>query len=363
MAWFDRVIYGSPFGVWLLALAAAGAVWGGLRALRGFAGGRLRRHAARTATAVDDVAAELVGRTSNLVIVVVALASGALLLSLPVPAARAVRLALSGAVLLQIGLWGNILLTSGVVLYARRRLEQDAATVTTVTVLGFMGRLILWSLLLLVGLDNLGLDVTALVAGLGIGGIAVALALQNVLGDLFAAFAIALDRPFSIGDFIIVDDLLGTVEHIGLKTTRIRSLFGEQVAISNGNLLDCRIRNFKRMAERRVVFTVGVTYEMPPQLVEAIPAMLREIVERQTPVRFDRAHLKAFGDFALLFEVVYYVQSADYNLYMDIQQAINLAIVRRFADEGIEFAYPTQALHLRSLPEQAATLMPAARAT
>ncbi len=173
--------------------------------------------------------------------------------------------------------------------------------------------------MLLLALDNLGVDVTALVAGLGVGGIAVALAVQSILGDLFASLSIVLDKPFVIGDFIIVGDLLGTVENVGIKTTRVRSLSGEQLIFSNADLLNSRIRNYGRMYERRVVFTVGVTYDTPRHKLE---------------------------DFSLDFETVYYVQDPAYNLYMDIQQAINLELYQRFADEGIEFAYPTQTLFL-----------------
>jgi len=197
-------------------------------------------------------------------------------------------------------------------------------------------------------------DVTALVAGLGVGGIAVALAVQNILGDLFASFSIVLDRPFVMGDFIIVGDYMGTVEHVGLKTTRIRSLSGEQLVFSNTDLLGSRIRNYKRMAERRVVFSLGVLYQTSPEQLEKIPQMIREIVEAQTPVRFDRAHFKEYGASSLNFEVVYYILDPDYNRYMDIQQAVNLEIYRRFDEEGIEFAYPTQTLYLRREVEDAA---------
>lgn len=361
MAWLDRVVFGNSVGAWLLAVGAAAAAWMVLRVARAVIGIRFKGLAARTATPLDDLIAGLVARTPSWTILIVAAVLGTLVLELPSAAERGLRILLAAAVLLQLGLWGNAALSFGVTLYVHRRMEQDPATVTTMTVLGFMGRLLLWSLVLLVGLDNLGVDITALVAGLGIGGIAVALALQNVLGDLFAAFAIALDRPFSIGDFIIVDDMLGTVEHIGLKTTRIRSLFGEQVAIANAKLLDSRIRNYKRMAERRVVFSIGVTYETPPETVAAIPGMLRTIVEAQEGVRFDRAHFAAYGDFALLFEVVYYVLSPDYNRYMDIQQAVNLAVLKRFAEAAIDFAYPTQTLHLRPAGD-GVSLLPAGRA-
>lgn len=347
MSWLDRVIVGNSLGTWLFAAGTAAVVWVVLRVLRGVIVDRFGRLAARTATTLDDVVVKIAARTHGAVILVLAVAVGALALDLPAAAASGLRIILAAAVLFQVGVWGTELLTFEVAAYVRRRVEHDPATATTISVLSFLGRLLLWSFVLLLWLDNIGVNITALVAGLGIGGIAVALALQSVLGDLFAAFAIALDRPFSIGDFIVVDDLLGTVEHIGLKTTRIRSLSGEQVAISNSNLLNSRIRNYKRMAERRIVLTIGVTYETSPDALAAIPSMLRTIVEEQERVRFDRAHFKAFGDFALIFEIVYYVLSPDYTEAMDIQQTINLAIFRRFAAAGIDFAYPTQMLHVR----------------
>ena len=201
-------------------------------------------------------------------------------------------------------------------------------------------------MILLLILENVGVDVTALIAGLGVGGIAVALAAQNILGDLFSSMSIVLDKPFVLGDFIIVGDMMGTVEKIGLKTTRVRSLSGEQLIFSNSDLLGSRIRNFKRMQERRIVFSIGVAYDTPAEKLTAIPGMLRAAVEAQEPVRFDRAHFAKFGDSALIYEVVYFVLKPDYNLSMDIQQAINLRLFREFADRQIEFAFPTQTLHL-----------------
>lgn len=215
---------------------------------------------------------------------------------------------------------------------------QNAAT--------FFGRLALWAAVLLLVLDNLGVQVTTLLAGLGIGGVAVALALQSILGDLFASVSILVDKPFEIGDFIIVGDLMGTVEHIGLKSTRVRSLSGEQIIFGNTDLLGSRIRNFKRMYERRVVFSIGVTYDTPYAKVAAIPGWIRALVEAQPDVRFDRAHLAKFGPSSLDYEVVYFVKRADYNLYMDRQQSIHLALLRRFEEEGVAFAFPTQTLHV-----------------
>jgi len=206
-----------------------------------------------------------------------------------------------------------------------------------------------WSVVLLLFLDNLGINVTALVTGLGIGGIAIALALQNILGDLFASLSIILDKPFEIGDFIAVGELKGNVERIGIKTTRLRSLTGEQLVFSNSDLLSSRIQNFKRMFERRVSFQIGVTYETPLEKLEEISALLKQIVESKEKVRFDRAHFQSLGDFALIFEIVYFVSSSEYNVYMDIQQSINIEIMQKLSAIGVEFAYPTQKLFLRSV--------------
>jgi small-conductance mechanosensitive channel len=214
--------------------------------------------------------------------------------------------------------------------------------------LGFIAKIVLWVIVAMLTLQNLGVEVTALVAGLGVGGIAVALAAQNILGDLFASMSIVLDKPFVLGDFIVVDDAMGTVEKIGLKTTRLRSLGGEQLIFPNNKLLQSRIRNHKRMTERRVQFTVGVAYETPRETLQRIPTIVRDAIEAQPETRFDRAHFKSFGPSSLDFEVVYFVLKPDHRIYMDIQQAVNLLLLDRFAAEKIQFAYPTQTLHVRT---------------
>jgi small-conductance mechanosensitive channel len=207
-------------------------------------------------------------------------------------------------------------------------------------------RTAVWVVILLLALENLGINVTALVAGLGVGGIAVALAVQSLLGDLFASLSITLDRPFVIGDFVIVGDYMGSVEQIGVKSTRIRSLGGEQIIMPNADLLGSRVRNYGRMAERRVVFSLGVAYETPREKLKRISEIIREHVQSQQDTRFDRSHFASYGPYALEFETVYYVLSPDYNRYMDIQQAIYFAIHEAFEREQIEFAYPTQKLWL-----------------
>jgi len=207
-------------------------------------------------------------------------------------------------------------------------------------------KVIVWGLGIVFLLDNLGFKISTVIAGLGIGGVAVALAAQTILGDLFSYFAIFFDRPFEIGDFIIVGDFLGTIEHIGIKTTRIRSLGGEQIVFSNADLTNSRMRNYKRMDQRRVVFKLGVTYQTTLKQLKMIPRIITDVIKNTKDTVFDRAHFFSYGDFSLIFEVVYYVLSRDYNKYMDIQQEINFAIKEKFEKDGIEFAYPTQTLHI-----------------
>lgn len=214
--------------------------------------------------------------------------------------------------------------------------------------------LLIWTIAAVFLLDNLGIEISAVVAGLGIGGIAVALAAQVILGDLFSYFVIFFDRPFTIGDFIIVDDKLGVVEYVGIKTTRIRALSGEQLIFSNTDLTNSRVHNFKRMEKRRVVFKLGVVYQTSYEKLKLIPTLVREIIEKQSGASFDRGHFASYGDFSLNFEFVYYIDGADYNKYMDIQQSINFEIFKRFEDEKIEFAYPTQTIFVNKQDNKAA---------
>ena len=207
-------------------------------------------------------------------------------------------------------------------------------------------KVIIWGIGITFLLDNLGFKISAVIAGLGIGGIAVALAAQTILGDLFSYFVIFFDRPFAVGDFIIIGDYMGSIEHIGIKTTRVRSLGGEQLVFSNTDLTNSRIRNYKRMEKRRVVFKFGVTYDTDLDRLKEIPGMIKRIITNLDDTGFDRAHFSSYGDFSLNFEVVYYVMSGDYTKYMNVQQEINFAIKEEFIKLGIEFAYPTQTLFL-----------------
>ncbi|MEF9475979.1 MAG: mechanosensitive ion channel family protein [Candidatus Mariimomonas ferrooxydans] len=212
-------------------------------------------------------------------------------------------------------------------------------------------KVVTWGIGITFLLDNLGFKISAVVAGLGIGGIAVALAAQTILGDLFSYFVIFFDRPFEVGDFIIIDDFLGSIEQIGIKTTKIRSLGGEQLVFSNTDLTNSRLRNYKRMTNRRVVFKLGVTYQTSLQQLQEIPVIITNIIKNVNGSAFDRAHFSSYGDFSLVFEVVYYVIGGDYTKYMNIQQEINFKIKEEFEKRVIKFAYPTQTLFLEKSQE------------
>jgi small-conductance mechanosensitive channel len=242
----------------------------------------------------------------------------------------------------QAGFWGLGLVAYGIERLIKGKSADDPARTMGVTVLKFLGTTLVWSIVVLSCLQALGAPVGTLIASLGVGGIAVALALQNVLGDLFASITILLDKPFIVGDGIQVGDFVGNIERIGVKTTRLRSVNGEEIVMGNHDLVSSRIRNFKRLNERRIVLALAIEYGTPVDLIERIPKILEDIVAHIPETRFDRAHFKGFGDSALQFEAVYFSLRSEYLALMDVQQAVNIAILRRFDEEGIAFAFPTQ---------------------
>lgn len=341
MIQLDPVVFGNPIRTW----GIAGAIFLGVVVLLTGAQRLLVRRlgalATRTVTHIDDLAVELVKRVRLYFVVMVALSVATQALTMHDRAREALRWVTVIAFILQAGAWGNGLISHWSREWAGRR-GEDAQSASTLAAFGGLVRFLMWLMLALVAAQNLGLNVSTLVTGLGITGVAVALAVQNILGDLFAALSIVLDKPFFVGDVISVDTIVGTVEKIGLKTTRVRSLSGEQIIFSNTDLLRSRVRNLKRMYERRCLFTIGVTYDTPLDKVESIPALIREIIESTPRTRFDRAHILRLAESALDIEVVYWVTSADYLVFADTQQAINLAILRRFSAHDIAFAFPTR---------------------
>jgi small-conductance mechanosensitive channel len=342
----DRLYFGNSVQQWFVAFMAGAVALLVFLVARAVISQRLGVIAERTVNWGDDLAVALIRRTTTffLLALSVLIASRFLLLSPRV--AQTVHLAAFIFLLVQAGRWGNTAIDFWVVRYMeQRRAAGEAGTAWTIRALGYLARVFLWALILITALGTFDVNISALVTGLGVGGIAIALAVQNILGDLLAALAIVFDKPFIVGDFVVVDTMAGTVEHIGLKTTRIRSLSGEQIIFSNADLLKSRIRNFKRMAERRALFTVDVTYDTPPQLVAEIPGMIRAIIEAQPNLRFDRSHFTAFADSSLRFETVYHVLAPEYIAFADAQQHINLELLKQFNERGIEFAFPTRTIH------------------
>jgi small-conductance mechanosensitive channel len=339
---------------WLIACGIVVIAFLALTAARRLVRRYYKRLHATEHTELLEIPLGVLSRTTVFFFVVLSLYLGLQMLAMGQKSARLLTSAITIALFWQTGVWAVAAASAWIERKRRRSMAVDRAMVGSLGIIGFILNVVIWSLVVLLTLDNLGIDITALVAGLGIGGIAVALAVQNIFGDLFASLSITLDRPFVVGDFLIVGDVLGTVETIGVKSTRLRSLSGEQIVMPNSDLLSSRVRNYGRMMERRVVFATGVTYETSIELLERIPRLIREIVEGQADTRFDRSHFAAHGAASLDFETVYYVRSPDYNQYMDIQQAINLRLHREFSKLGIEFAYPTQKVFVASIPVQEA---------
>jgi small-conductance mechanosensitive channel len=347
MGRLTALYFGNPVWLWLVVFVA------GLLVLALAALVRRRIQARLHSQEVEDPGSGrrslllvLARNTSILLVTGVFCWSMGLVLSLPDKAEKLLRIAAIWSLAGQALLWVQALIGLLVDRAERRSAGRDPGAATMIRAMGLASKAVLWTVMILMALHNAGVDITALVAGLGIGGIAVALALQNILSDVFSSVAILFDKPYRVGDFIAVGDSMGTVERIGIKTTRIRSLSGEQLVFSNGELLKSRIRNFERMSERRVEFWVGAGYQTPYAKVELVPSILREIISGNENVRLERANFKEFGESSLTFECVYFVKSLSYNLYLDIQESINLQILRRFQEEEIELTKPNRMLYV-----------------
>ena len=293
-----------------------------------------------------DLIQGLLLKTRWLFILIISLYFGSLSLNLPAPIIDGFGQAVFLILLVQLGLWGTWWLSHWAKIIFKEKKETDSAQASAIGLIKILGQTVLWVFLIVAGLSNLGFEVSTLVAGLGVGGIAIALASQKILGDLFASLTIILDRPFVVGDFIISNEMRGTVKKIGLKTTLVRSLNGEMLILPNSDLLESRVQNFRRMEERRTLLNIGVVYQTPIEKLKTIPEKIQGIIESKENTRFDRAHFKEYGPHSLNFEIVYFLISRDYHLYMDTLQEVNLEIFELFEKEKIEFAYPTQTLFL-----------------
>jgi small-conductance mechanosensitive channel len=307
---------------------------------------RIGKIAERTTNHVDDMVAGVVENTRPWVLVALSLYLGALPLQLG-QYERYLHTAAKLVILWQAALWGGSAVSYWVTHYMRHRTTtSDRTSIAMVSAMGVGAKLLLWVLVIIMALKSVfGIEITALITTLGVGGIAVALAVQNILGDLLAALAIVFDKPFDVGDTISIDQLTGTVEHIGLKTTRIRSINGEQVIVGNGDLLKSKLHNYKRMEHRRSAFNLDIPFDTPIPVLARLPKIVEEIVTSQKKVRFDRCHVSSFGESAIRLETVYFVLDPDYKLYMDTQQAIYLEVMRRFAAEEVRFGPPIRTVY------------------
>ena len=313
---------------------------------------------------VAEVLRKTLGRTSNIVVFATSVLIGLSALDLPAPWNARV----SHLWFLTLGLQLAIYLHSAIKVTARRYFQThdqaaaDSQVTIAHTLIIWVLQTSVWVIFALALLANLGINITTFVASLGIGGIAIALAVQNVLGDLFASLSIAIDKPFEVGDFISTSDTSGTVEKVGLKTTRLRASSGEQIIVSNAELLKDTVSNFKRMVTRRIVYNLRAHPDTPPTLAAKVPAAIAEFIGRQDRVRFDRAHLSKYTQDYIEWEVIYTILDADYNLYMDTQQAVILASMQMFADLGISTAPRAQQLLLQDAVEPGAPEVPHDRA-
>ncbi|MEO0324045.1 MAG: mechanosensitive ion channel domain-containing protein [Myxococcota bacterium] len=341
---YDTVLGPRPLGVWVLALATfVGCVVLG-RLLVGVVCRRLSRVADRTETSVDDTLVDALSATRPWFYGALGLRFAAEILVLEGPIQSAVLGLTLFAVLVQIGLWINAVLQAGVEGWVESDEEQRPRRRTAAGGIVLTARIVTWTVLLLVLLQNVGVEITGLLTGLGIGGVAAALAVQNVLGDLFASLSIYFDRPFDVGDFVVVGEYMGEVDRIGWRSSRLRGLGGELLVLANADLAQSRVRNFRRMSRRRVVTRVGLVYDTSYASLEATPKLLRDAVESVDGLTFDRAHFQGYGASSLDFELVWYVEDRDFNRHMDLQQEVLLGIHQRFEAAGLTFAFPTQTL-------------------
>lgn len=341
----DEEFAGNPLRSWLYALTAFVAAVVVLSIVKRVASARLAKLAERTETDIDDLLVDLLRRTGKFFLVALGIFFAHHWLVLSAQFGDYLGRAIEIAMWIQAGLWGLGLVHFGIGRMIRGSPQDDPSRTMGASILGFIGRVLVWSLVLLLCLSANHVQIGPLLASLGVGGIAVALALQNILGDLFASITILLDKPFIVGDSVVLGDFVGKVERIGIKTTRLRSITGEEIAVGNNDLVSSRLRNYKNLLDGRQQFTLGVTYQTPSAQLAAIPSIVQEIVEATPGTRFGRMHFTRFGDFALLYEVVYFVLSGQKEEAMDAQHAINVEIHRRFEAEKIEFAYPTQTLY------------------
>ncbi len=305
-----------------------------------FLSARFTKFSRGTETEIDDLFAELLSKIHSFVLLAVSLYLGSYFLDLDDNVKDVRKKIIVAVFIFQIASWSAIISRH----YIMRGYRKWGLTLTQADIFVLFFRLVLWAFALLILFENLGIRITPLIAGLGIGGIAVALAVQSVFGEIIASLSIIVDKPFEVGDFIVVGNFRGEVEKVGLQTTRVRSISGELIVFSNNDLVNNTIQNYKNLPRRRSFSTLGVVYQTEREKLEKIPLMIKDIIDKNPKTQYERVHFVDFGDFSLNFEIAYYVLTSDFITYLDTRQDINLRIIEAFCREGIEFAYPTQTL-------------------
>lgn len=340
------VIWGNSLMDWGVALFIFALVFGGLKLFQVFVIAYLKKIFKRTKTEIDDIVINSIDSIYWPFYLFIALYAAMKYVSLPERLDTWIDNIFLILLVVFVIKFLSKFVDYGAKFMMRKRTEAEQGS-SIVRLLSNLIKLSLWAGALVLVLANLGVNVTSLIAGLGIGGIAIGLALQNVLGDLFSSFAIYLDKPFKEGDFIIVDNYMGTVKRVGVKTTRIEALRGEEIVMSNTDLTGARVQNFGKMERRRTSFDIGVTYDTPAEKLKKIPEMIKAAVESVPGTELDRCHFREFGDSALIYETVYYVDSPEMAEFMETRQSINLKLVESFNQANIEFAFPTRTVVLQ----------------
>ncbi len=334
-----KTLFPNPY---LLALGVTLLTYLGIYALKRLLTIRLTRFFGKTGNKWDDIIVYTLEQTTHLWMVGCALYLSLGFIPHPKVWNHYIDRAFFILSMVQLGIWANYLVDRWIIMTVNRRTRYNPAAASSISLIQLLAKIFILSAVMLFTLNNLGIKITTILAGLGVGGIAVALALQKILGDLFSSLSIVMDKPFVVGDFIVLDQYMGEVEKIGLKTTRIRSLGGEQIIISNSDLLGTRIRNYKRMHERRVAFVLSLPLFTRGEEMRKAVSLISAIVSSKEKVRFERCHFMSIGKISMDIELVYWVLSDDYTIHMDIQQEILFAIHRAFEAEKLSFARPVQ---------------------
>lgn len=301
---------------------------------------KLSAYSAKTENVIDNAIVEVLSSTSKLTFVIFSVLIGVRYIDLPLKWTDILGHVTYIVIGVQLAVWCTKVVKFWANNHATKN-DYNEHNIVINSIFSWALITFVWAILLLFSLDNFGVNITALVASLGIGGIAIALAMQTILGDLIASLSIGLDKPFEIGDYIVFGNVAGNVEKVGLKTTHIRSLNGEQIICSNTEILKNTIQNFKRMDKRRVVLKFGVSYATDPNLLIKISNLIKQIIEGIDKTRFERAHFNNFASCTLDYEVVYHIDNADFGLYMDIQQTVNIELMKGLKTLEVKFSIPT----------------------